>query len=583
MKKVKQKKYKGLKKLLPFYMAHKKRFVFMIVLLALSAIVNFFAPIFSANALSSIAEHFHDDAIKYALLMFVFCVFASTLRYLIHTNYANLDTRVRFDVRQTLMRKITEVKMQKHDVTNSGIFIDRINDDANKCSDVLIDILMIAMDIISNVGFLVYIAFLNPIMFAVLIIYIVILWLFDNNRMKHWYIDRKEMRKKRELALGAYAEQIRGIRDVKSLNARENTIADSGKKFQDAIELDRKSRKKYFRKSALYKDNVINIFDLLFLLLGIIFIREDIITLAIFIIVYNYYGRVSNVTRYIASIKQYATEGEISANRIFEIMEEYPKEVFGDKILEDVVGVVEFDKVSFEYEANKPVLNELSLTFKPNEITAIVGKSGSGKTTILNLLNKLYDGYRGNIYIDGIDITELTESSLRNIVGVVTQTPYIFNCTIRENMLFVKPDATDDEIKEVMQKAQIYDFVSSLENGLDSVIGENGVMLSGGQRQRLAIARVLLKGSKILVLDEATSALDNNSQALIVDVIEDLKKDHTIIVVAHRLSTIVGADQIMVLDKGKIVAADTHKKLMRHCSIYKDLYKSEEDGSVVQE
>lgn len=583
MKKEKKKKYRGLKKLLPFYMAHKKRFILMLVLLALSAGVNFFAPIFSAKALSSIAEHLYDGAIKYAVLMFVFCVFASTLRYLIHTNYANLDTRVRYDVRQSLMRKITEVKMQKHDVTNSGVFIDRINDDANKCSDVLIDILMIAMDIISNVGFLVYILFLNPLMFVVLIIYIVILWLFDNNRMKHWYLDRKEMRKKRELALGAYAEQIRGIRDVKSLNARENTIADSGRKFQDAIELDRKSRRKYFKKSALYKDNVINIFDLLFLILGILFIREDVITLAIFIIVYNYYGRVSNVTRYIASIKQYATEGEISANRIFEIMEDYPKEKFGDKVLEDVVGVVEFNNVTFGYGPDKTVLNQLSLTFKPNEITAIVGKSGSGKTTILNLLNKLYDEYSGNIYIDGIDITELTESSLRSIVGVVTQTPYIFNCTIRENMLYVKPDATEEEIVDVMKKAQIYDFVESLEDGLDSVIGENGVMLSGGQRQRLAIARVLLKGSKILVLDEATSALDNRSQSLIVDVIEELKKDHTIIVVAHRLSTIVGADMIMVLDKGQIVAADTHKRLMKTCNTYKDLYKSEEDDGALQE
>lgn len=579
MKKSKnKKKYGGLKKLLPFYIAHKKHFVIMIVLLVMSALVNFFAPIFSANALSNIAEHIYDDAIIYAGLMFVFCVFSSVLRYFIHTNYANLDTRVRFDVRQTLMHKITEVKMQKHDATNSGIFIDRINDDANKCSDVLIDILMIAMDIISNVGFLLYIAFLSPLMFVVLIVYIIVLWLFDNNRMKHWYLDRKEMRKKRELALGAYAEQIRGIRDVKSLNVRENTIEDSGKKFKDAIELDRKSRKKYFKKSALHKDNVTNLFDLLFLILGIILIRDNFINLAIFIIVYNYYGRVSNVTRYIASIKQYATEGEISANRIFEIMEEYPKERFGNKKLEDVVGVVEFEDVSFAYEQDKKVLDGLSLVFKPNEITALVGKSGSGKTTILNLLNKLYDGYCGKIYIDGIDVEDLSENSLRSIVGVVTQSPYIFNCTIRENMLYVKPDATDEEIYDVLKKAQIYDFVKTLENGLDSLIGENGVMLSGGQRQRLAIARVLLKGSKILVLDEATSALDNNSQSLIVDVIEKLKEDHTIIVVAHRLSTIVGADKIMVLENGKILAEGTHKSLMRNCSVYKDLYKSEENG-----
>ena len=571
--------YKGLKKIIPFYKANKGLFIRMVIILILSACVNFVAPILSANALSSIATESFDMAIKYAVFVCLFHCLGATLRYFSNYTYVSLDTRVRFAIRQTLVEKITEVDMITHDKTNSGVFIDRINDDAGKCSDVLIDIMQIALDIISNVGFLLYIAFLSLPMFGVLVVYIAVMWLCDNNRMKHWYKDRKGMRKKRELALGSYAEQIRGIRDVKSLNIRENTTKESGKKYQECLKLDRESRKKYYKKSNLIKSNLSNFFDLMFLLLGIFFIEGNWITLAVFIIVYSYYGRVSSVTGYIASIKQYATEGEIAASRIFEIIEDYPKEKFGDKVIQDVVGLVELNNINFAYEEDKPVLKNLSLQFKPNKITAIVGKSGSGKTTILNLLNKLYSTSSGEIAIDGTNINELSEPCLRSVVGVVTQTPYIFNCTIRENMLYVKPNATEEELIDAMKKAQIYDFVMGLENGLDSVIGENGVMLSGGQKQRLAIARVLLKGSKILMLDEATSALDNKSQALIVNVTKELKKDHTIIIVAHRLSTIVDADTIMVLDNGEIVAEGDHRTLMSTCKIYQDLYESEEEGS----
>lgn len=222
------------------------------------------------------------------------------------------------------------------------------------------------------------------------------------------------------------------------------------------------------------------------------------------------------------------------------------------------------------------MLKNLSCNFEANKTTAIVGKSGSGKSTILSLINKLYTIKKGQILLDGVDINTLTEDSLRNAVGVVTQSPYIFNCTIRENLNFIRPNITEDEMIVALKRAQIYDFVEKLENGLDSKVGENGVMLSGGQKQRLAIARVLLKNSPIIVLDEATSALDNKSQAKIVKAIDGLKKDHTIIIVAHRLSTIVNADKILVLDDGKIVDCGTHLQLFNKSPIYTDLYQSEE-------
>jgi ATP-binding cassette subfamily B protein len=292
-----------------------------------------------------------------------------------------------------------------------------------------------------------------------------------------------------------------------------------------------------------------------------------------------YHGNVRMVTQYIASIKAYAIEGELASRRVFEVMDEYPKENFGDKELKDIKGEIVFSNVSFGYDENKNILNDVNILFEPNKSTAIVGRSGSGKSTILALTNRLYDLNSGQILIDGIDIKDLTEDSLRNNIGIVTQSPYIFNSTIKENLLLVSPKATDEEIILALKRAEIYDFVEKLPDGLDSKVGENGVMLSGGQKQRLAISRILLKNSKIIVLDEATSSLDNENQNKIVSVIDELKKDHTIIIVAHRLSTILDVDQIIVIDNGKIVEQGTHKQLMKKCKIYRDLYEKEEKSS----
>ncbi len=567
--------YPGLKQLIPFYKKYLPLFVLTVTLMGISALFGFLSPIFSANALSTLTEgRFKLSMIFLTLYLFV-RIIVSSLNFLYNRSYAKMDTKVVYDIKNTLIGAITNVEMSKNDSVNNGLYIERLHEDSRKCSDVLIDIMTISLEVISNLMFLIYIAFINIWFFVLLVVYVVILWFVDNKKEYRWYKDTRAFRDMREVATGSYNEQIRGLKDIKSLNIRDQTIKDSGEKYQTSLNLRLKARITR-HKFNLTRNILAATFDVALILLGIVFIKHSYISLANFLIVYMYRGNVRNLSTHFASIKQYAIEGEIAAQRIFEIINEFPKEKFGDTELTNVVGNVEFKNVTFAYEANKNVLKNLNCNFEANKTTAIVGKSGSGKSTILSLINKLYTIKKGQILLDGVDINTLTEDSLRNAVGVVTQSPYIFNCTIRENLNFIRPNITEEEMIVALKRAQIYDFVAKLENGLDSKVGENGVMLSGGQKQRLAIARVLLKNSPIIVLDEATSALDNKSQAKIVKAIDGLKKDHTIIIVAHRLSTIVNADKILVLDDGKIVDSGTHLELFNTSPIYTDLYQSEE-------
>lgn len=581
MKKEKTKKapnklkgYKGLRKLIPYYKRYLGLFILTIVLMLLSAGVGFLNPIFSAQALANLSEAKFDIAIYFALGVLGVRVATSVINYYSNYCYIKMDTKVVFDIKTSLINAITSVTMSKNDKINNGIYIERLHEDSGKCSDVLLDIMSVALELISNIAFLIYIAFLNIWFFLMLLAYVAVLWIFDNKKEYVWYIQRRKFRDKREMATGAYNEQIRGLRDLKSLNIRSRTIADAGNKFKESQDVNLTARNTR-RKFVMGRDIVATIFEVGFFLAGILFIRNSWITLAEFLVIYMYHGNVRGLSSYFACIKQYATEGELAAQRIFEIIDEYPKEKFGDEDMDIKSSDIQFKNVNFAYNEGMPVLSDLTLTFKANKTTAIVGRSGSGKSTILSLMNKLYTIDSGEITIDGVNIDRLSEKSLRDGIGVVTQAPYIFNRTIRENLLFINENATEEEMISALKRAHIYDFVCE-NGGLDSKVGENGVMLSGGQKQRLAIARVLLKNSPIIVLDEATSALDNESQQLIVNAIDDLKKDHTIIIVAHRLSTILDADSIMVLDKGKVIDEGTHKELYRRCKEYKELYKNEE-------
>lgn len=576
----KDKKYVGLRKLLVYVRKNKGLFISMILLLIVGAVFGLATPILQANIISFITQGSFMTALYLIIALFAVRIIFSFQRNLEGLVYVKIDGIVKLDITNTLITAITSITMKKNDKTHTGVYIDRINNDVSKCSDVLLDLIIVFLELISNIGFLIYIAFLNIYFFIALLAYVLVLWLLDSKKEKIWFKNMKEMRDLREISTSAYNEQIRGLKDIKSLNIGKNVILDSGRKFFKTVDKGISSR--YIRrKHELFKSIIAVIFEVGFIAMGLLFIKYNMISLTGFLIIYMYHGNVRMLSNYVASIKAYATEGELASRRIFEIIDEYPKESFGDIVLEDVQGDIDFQDVVFGYEEESLVLNKININFEKNKSTAIVGKSGSGKSTILSLANKLYDVNSGEILIDGININELTEDSLRDNIGIVNQSPYIFNSSIADNLRLVKAEATDEELVLALKKAEIYDFIESLPEGMNSKVGENGVMLSGGQKQRVAIARVLLKKSKIIILDEATSALDNENQSKIVKTINELKKEHTIIIVAHRLSTIIDVDKIVVIDEGKVVAEGTHKQLMKESKIYKELYQKEDDYSSI--
>jgi ATP-binding cassette subfamily B protein len=272
--------------------------------------------------------------------------------------------------------------------------------------------------------------------------------------------------------------------------------------------------------------------------------------------------------------------------RVFEYLDLEPEvmEAPGALPLEKLEGRIEYENVCFSYKEGQPVLKDVSFTVEPGEMVALVGPSGAGKTTVTYLVPRLYDPDSGIIRIDGIDVRQISLKSLRSQIGIVTQDTFLFNASIRENVLFGRIDATEEEMIEACKAAYIHDFITSLEEGYDTLVGERGIKLSGGEKQRIAIARAILRNPRIIILDEATSSLDSHAETLIKAAIAPLLANRTSLVIAHRLSTVLAADKILVIEDGRIVESGTHQGLLASGGLYRRLYDEqfgpETNGSV---
>lgn len=267
-------------------------------------------------------------------------------------------------------------------------------------------------------------------------------------------------------------------------------------------------------------------------------------------------------------------EFTLSAQRIFEVIEKFPKEEYGNTHVRELKGDIEFKNVKFSYDKDD-ILKGVSFKINNKDTVAIVGKSGSGKTTIINLISKLYEVNSGSILIDGYNVNDLDKQSLRNNIAVITQKPYLFNVSIKENLIMTCPYASMKQIENVCKICEIHDYIMGLPKQYDTLVGEGGVNLSGGEAQRIAIARALLMKNNIILFDEATSALDNETQANIQKAINNISDEYTMIIIAHRLSTIKDCNKIIVIDDGKVVGEGNHSELYENNEIYRNLYENE--------
>ena len=289
-----------------------------------------------------------------------------------------------------------------------------------------------------------------------------------------------------------------------------------------------------------------------------------------------YKDRLFTSILYLAWTERQLKEFALSAERIFEVIDhsKFKLEHYGNKRVNELSGKIEFKNVYFKYEKDS-VLKGVSFNIEPKDTVAIVGKSGSGKTTIVNLISKIYEVDKGSILLDGNNINDLDKYSIRNNISVISQKPYLFNMTIKENLLLVSPNASQKQIENVCKICELHDYIMNLPKKYNTLVGEGGVTLSGGECQRVAIARALLMKTNIILFDEATSALDNETQENIQKAINNISSEYTMIIIAHRLSTIKNCNKIIVIDDGKVSGIGTHNELYKNNEIYKSLYEKE--------
>jgi ATP-binding cassette subfamily B protein len=303
-------------------------------------------------------------------------------------------------------------------------------------------------------------------------------------------------------------------------------------------------------------------------------VLRDSMTIGTVVAFVAYLSRLYGPASSLASVHVDVTASLALFDRIFQYLDIAPEiaDAPNAGVLSRVNGRVEFQDVSFHYREGHPVLKDISFTVEPGQTVALVGPSGAGKTTITYLVPRFYDPTSGRILLDGQDIRYVTLPSLREQIGIVTQDTFVYHDSVKYNLLYARPDAREEELEQACRDAQLYDAIMNMPWGFDTIVGERGYRLSGGERQRLAIARVILENSRLIILDEATSSLDSVSERLIQRALEPLLRERTALVIAHRLSTILKADQILVIDKGRIAERGSHSELLKRGSLYSQLY-----------
>ena len=481
------------------------------------------------------------------------------------------------DMRRDLFRHLQKLSFGFYDKNKSGQLLSRLTSDLSEVNgfagNAPNDIIICGLTMVGTMVILVY---MNPMLgslIAILLLLKAVHTVFVNLRMKKAFFANR-------IAMGEVsakaAESINGVRLIKAFAGERSDMAQFMEKADAYLATSKKSFKitSYFVGSMIFFSNFINV---AILVVGGLLINKGLMSFGELVAFFLYVGLFMKPLMQLLGFIQIYQRGMAGFKRFYELLQEKPEitDAPDAKSCPPCKGNITFDNVSFAYADGRPVIRGLSLNVAAGETVAFVGATGAGKTTIASLLLRFYEPQSGRILLDGCDIRELTQESLRRQIGLVQQYVFLFGDSVRYNIAYAKPDATADEVQAAAKAAAADEFIQKLPAGYDTEVGERGVKLSGGQKQRLAIARVFLKNPPILVLDEATSALDNITEQQIQRELDELAVGRTTLIIAHRLSTIRHADKIVVLDEGKVVECGTHEELLARRGHYFALYSKQ--------
>ena len=557
----------------------KVKMVLLVILMICNYIPDLCCPIFIGKALEFLLLKKYALFVKYLVLYFSgYVIVYGVLLIPRMILYNKLQMSFINEVCKDMYNKYQNLPAIAFEKAGVGELINRLSSDPDRVLDLLNQLVKMILKIIMAL-IIVVVSFKISIFIGIEItIFAIIMGIISSKYFPVIKSTQKEIKKESDKLIKRATENLTGIREIKALGIKNNMI----NLINNDIDNYCNKSLKINRYESVYNGlNNMVYYVLQFIILltcGYLFIKGHIVY-SVLMMVHTYIWRIDEVAETLSSFGVNYNKVKVSLSRIDEVVNNkiFKDELYGDINLNNPKGNVAFKNVSFKYTKKEHLtLDNLSLDIKPNQKTAIVGRSGNGKTTIFNLLLRYFDITNGEVLIDGVDIKDLTEESLRKTISCVRQNPFLFNMSILENFKIVKPDITLKEVKEVCKRAYIDEYIESLPKKYNTIIGEGGINLSGGQKQRLAIARTLLLNTKIILFDEATSALDNESQKYIKMTIDDLTKDHTIIIIAHRLSTIIDADEILVIENGKLLEKGTHKELLKKSKVYKGLYENEE-------
>ena len=565
------------KRFISYYKPHKKLFALDMGASLIVSLIAILYPIVTRTMLNDLIpnKNYRMIVICGCGLLLLYFV-RMMLNYFIQYQGHMMGVRMQAQMRSDLFNHLEKLPFSFFDNHETGKIMSRMTTD-------LFDITELAHHgpenlLISGVSIIISFVYLSTInIWLALIIFacvpfLVLVSALTRKKMSEAF---RESRKSTATINAALQSSISGIRVTKAFTNAEK----ESEKFEVGNEQFKEASRDAYKAMGRFHSSttfITDVFNVVVLIAGGLFLYNDLINFgdySAFIVSINLFlNPVNTLIRFMESFQS----GVAGFERFIEIMDTEPEADTAQAVdVPRLSGEIEFRNVSYGYDDAHEVLKNIDLKIEQGKTFALVGPSGGGKTTVCHLIPHFYDVENGSILIDGQEIHGITLASLRRNIGIVQQDIYLFNASIRDNILYGKLDATDEEVVEAAKRANIHDYIMSLDEGYDTVIGERGVRLSGGQKQRLCIARVFLKNPPILILDEATSALDNTTEILIQQALDELCKGRTTLVVAHRLSTIKNADEIAVIAEGKIIEQGTHGALLAQNGVYAKLYSQQ--------